>query len=178
MVAEALAGGLRAEGVEPSRCAVKTAEEENGVHLLCGTLQECCSQLGRYDLITMIDVIEHVTDPVGLLKEAVSLLNSEGALVVATPDISSLAARVLGRRWWHFRPAHVGYFAGSGLHCVGVVRARWHLPLAYVLVRLKNYLPVPASGALQRIAGSSWAAAKEITLSLGDSRVFFARRAS
>jgi 2-polyprenyl-3-methyl-5-hydroxy-6-metoxy-1,4-benzoquinol methylase len=75
LVAEARARGLKAEGVEPSRWCVETALAVNQVDLLCGTVQELRDRLGRYDLLTLIDVIEHTVDPAGLLREAAALLS-------------------------------------------------------------------------------------------------------
>jgi hypothetical protein len=56
----------------------------------------------------------------------------------------------MGRRWWHYRLAHVSYFdistlkqllAGVGLDVVAINRPGWYFPLNYLLTRLLNYLP-------------------------------------
>ncbi len=188
MVAEALALGLRAEGVEPSRWAVETASKKNDVRLFCGTLEECRDRLTLYDIVLLIDVVEHVTDPLRLIREAARYLSARGVLVLVTPDIASVAARLLGSRWWHCRPGHVGYFSRrsmnralqeSGLECLAVTGARWRFPLGYVLTRLERYAVLGSLRAgLRRAARSRWAAEREISLRLGDSKVFLARKPS
>jgi 2-polyprenyl-3-methyl-5-hydroxy-6-metoxy-1,4-benzoquinol methylase len=40
----------------------------------------------RFDIIVMADVIEHVEDPVGLLKKYASYLEEEGLMLVSTPN--------------------------------------------------------------------------------------------
>jgi 2-polyprenyl-3-methyl-5-hydroxy-6-metoxy-1,4-benzoquinol methylase len=64
----------------------------------------------RFDLITCVDIIEHVANPVEILKKCSSLLDKGGRLLIVTPDNASFAARLFGYRWWHYRIAHISYF--------------------------------------------------------------------
>jgi SAM-dependent methyltransferase len=108
LVAEAEQMGFRAEGVEPSRWLQRKAVER-GLRVHPGTFPNPnCA--GPFDVITLIDVIEHVTAPLCLLRAVRSALAPEGMVAVVTPDVRSIPARMLRWRWWHFRVAHVGYF--------------------------------------------------------------------
>jgi SAM-dependent methyltransferase len=98
-----------------------------------------------------IPVIEHVSNPIPLLRDCAAALTEDGIVVVVTPDVHSLAARLLGKRWWHFRVAHVGYFSASslaaaaraaGLHPVRALRAKWFFRVHYLAERVSRYLPV------------------------------------
>jgi len=53
------------------------------------------SQLGpgSFDLITAIEVIEHVESPIGFLRNIRSLLAPTGVAVLTTPNVESLPAR-------------------------------------------------------------------------------------
>jgi hypothetical protein len=51
----------------------------------------------------MWDVVEHVPDPHALLRRARELLAPGGLLVLETQDVRSPFARLLGRRWHHFK---------------------------------------------------------------------------
>ena len=42
---------------------------------------------GSFDCVTCLEVIEHVIDPLGLLKEAHRVLRPSGRLVITTPNI-------------------------------------------------------------------------------------------
>ena len=50
---------------------------------------------GPYDVVTLVDVIEHVSDPIELLVQARTVLASDGIGLVITPDVASVAARVM-----------------------------------------------------------------------------------
>ena len=52
-----------------------------------------------YDIISMLDFIEHVSDPLGYLSKAFELLKKGGVLVVTSPDSSSILARGFWRHW-------------------------------------------------------------------------------
>lgn len=186
LVAEARDQGLQAEGVEPSRWCVETAARTRDVHLHQGTLEDHADQLGRYDLVMLVDIVEHVDSPMTLLRGAMKVLAPGGRIVIVTPDVSSPLARMMGRRWWHYRLAHVGYFDKAstlhalklaGLRAVDVEYVGWRFPLAYLLERLQRYLPIPPfSTLLRKAATSSWAQQHEINLNLYDSRMFVAAR--
>ena len=60
--------------------------------------------------MTLVDVIEHVADPLALLRGARDYVAPGGLVLLVTPDVDSVAARLFGKRWWHLRLAHVGYF--------------------------------------------------------------------
>ncbi len=137
-------------------------------------------------MVTLIDVIEHVADPLDLLRQIEPALAPGGVLVVVTPDVSSLAARVFRKRWWHFRLAHVGFFnrrsferaaASAGLAPTRWLRARWFFPVRYLAQRMEEYLPV---GWLNRLAGRfaplRWCYDRVVPLNLHDSYVVFLRR--
>ena len=54
------------------------------------------SQLGvaRFDLITAIEVIEHMESPIGFLRNIGNMLIPGGVAVITTPNVESLPARL------------------------------------------------------------------------------------
>jgi SAM-dependent methyltransferase len=181
LVAEAAALGLEATGVEPSRSLVE-AGRRNGVQLLQGTWPHPELAGRAFDLIFLVDVIEHVCNPLGLLSGCERALAEEGIVVLVTPDVQSVAARLLGRRWWHFRLAHVGYFSGgsmriladrAGLQVARMFRAKWFFQVSYLADRVARYLPVGGLNRLARRAGPLRRLYNiEVPLNLHDSWVF------
>lgn len=99
------------EGLEPSEWAAKHARERYRLDVHAESLESTTRWApGTFDVVAMIDVIEHVTDPLGFLRRGAELLKPGGVLYLVTPDIGSLSAKVLRGSWWGLRPAHIYYF--------------------------------------------------------------------
>ena len=106
---EARRRGWRTQGVELSDWGVRRARHL-GLDVFQGVLEDVGFAPGSYDAVFMIDVLEHLADPVRTLAKVSQLLRPGGVLCLVTPDADSAAARVLGRRWWGMLPGHVVLF--------------------------------------------------------------------
>ena len=107
--------GWDVHGVEPSTPIRRVAVEALGADRIhAGPLaagDHPALQPGSFDLVTLWDVVEHLPDPVATLRTAASLLRPGGRLLVETQNVASLFARVLGRRWQHYKHAeHLWHF--------------------------------------------------------------------
>lgn len=107
--------GWTVYGVEPSAGIVAHAREQLGLDTIhVGTLHDAPYAAGTFDLVTLWDVVEHVPDPIALLRRARELLAPEGVLILETQDVDSPVARLLGRRWHHFKhDEHLYHFGRS-----------------------------------------------------------------
>jgi len=115
LLQEAQKLGWRASGVEPSTWAAEVAREEHGLDVFCGTLDDSPFEKEQFDFVTAVDVLEHVSDPRGLLEVIHAYLKPGGVLCVVTPDFDSLVSRLLKQNWWHVRQAHIYYFNRESL---------------------------------------------------------------
>jgi 2-polyprenyl-3-methyl-5-hydroxy-6-metoxy-1,4-benzoquinol methylase len=106
---EARRHGWRTQGVELSDWGVRRARHL-GLDVFQGTLEEAGFAPSSYDAVFMIDVLEHLADPVRTLAKVSQVLRPGGVLCLVTPDAASSAARLLGRRWWGMLPGHVVLF--------------------------------------------------------------------
>jgi len=140
--------GWYAVGVEPSKWAARVASEEHGLQVHCGTLDNCPFEKKSFDFITAVDVLEHVSDPRGLLEEFHNWLKPDGIACVVTPDFESLAARVLKQKWWHIRQAHQYYFSehtlarmieSTNYEAVKKKRYGWTFSVDYWASRFENF---------------------------------------
>jgi 2-polyprenyl-3-methyl-5-hydroxy-6-metoxy-1,4-benzoquinol methylase len=68
-----------------------------------------------FDIIHMNEVIEHVTEPMALLRWCRTKLKKEGRIVVQTGNIDSFVARLKGDNWDYIRPVHAIYFSSRTL---------------------------------------------------------------
>lgn len=107
--------GYEVAGVEPSRWARRYAEEQLKLPAVYPTLEEARFPDAHFDAVVLIDVIEHVADPAGLMREIARLTKPGGIAYLVTPDIESLSARLLRGQWWGLRPAHIFYFSRKTL---------------------------------------------------------------
>ncbi|HEC36377.1 MAG TPA: class I SAM-dependent methyltransferase, partial [Anaerolineae bacterium] len=102
--------GWEAWGVEPSHWAVEEARKR-GLRVIQGTTRTVDLPQDYFDVATMWDVIEHLTDPLGELRRIHRLLKPGGLLVVHTIDIGSPFARLMGSRWPWIMEMHLYYFS-------------------------------------------------------------------
>ncbi len=101
--------GFVVSGVELSEYAA-TCATQKGLSVIAGTLQDV-PRTEQFDTVTMLDVIEHVGDPRAECVRAHTLLAPGGVLIINAPDIGSLYARILGKRWHLIvPPEHLFYF--------------------------------------------------------------------
>lgn len=104
--------GFAARGVELSDYAAQVGRAK-GLDIMTGTLADID---GRFDALTMLDVIEHVPDPRTELMRAYALLNPGGVLIINTPDQGSFYAHLMGARWHLIvPPEHLYYFTRKNL---------------------------------------------------------------
>lgn len=170
--------GFDAEGVEPSDWLRMTAHK-HGCKINADVIPHP-EILGPYDIVTLIDVVEHVSEPFEMIQNAAKLLKAGGTIVIVTPDVKSLAARLMCWKWWHYRIAHVGYFSKGnieficsqlGLKIISVSRPNWVFSVAYIRDRLLKYLP-----SCLVLAEKPWMHNVTIKLNLRDSLMIIAKR--
>ena len=99
--------------------AEKIAQENGHVYHL--TTFEKLETNERFDVILMLNLIEHVTDPIGVLRKAKSLLKPGGRVWIKTPNFDSWDARLFKHRSWggFHTPRHFVLFTKDSLvkHC-------------------------------------------------------------
>lgn len=104
-----------------------------------------------YDAITAFDVIEHVLDPVGFLRDAIRRLRPGGHLVLTLPDTGANVRKLMGRRWYFYIPEeHLHYFnrqnlsqlvTREGLELTSVARTFKPLTYDYSLTQFAEFNP-------------------------------------
>lgn len=104
------ARGWRTEGIDISEYAAERGRKD-GLNIKAGTLERAELPRNTYDVVTMWDVIEHMSNPSADLLRVREMLRSNGLLAINTPDSGSLYAKILGSRWHLFvPPEHIWYF--------------------------------------------------------------------
>ncbi|MBV9992714.1 MAG: class I SAM-dependent methyltransferase [Alphaproteobacteria bacterium] len=153
----AQARGWQVKGIEPSRQASAHARSL-GVEVVEGFFNaQSAPTLGRFDVVHLNNVLEHIPDPIQLLTLARGLLEPDGLICVNVPNDFSplqLAARAAGATgdWWVAPPHHLNYFdfesLGRLLERLGfaVVERMTSFPMEAFVMMGENYVGDTALG--------------------------------
>lgn len=117
------------QGYEVDKCAIRFAERVFPLPKLSftyGDIQKGINDNGRYDYITMIDVIEHLKYDKQAVKNVKLLLNNHGTLIMSTPNRLSRYRKAV---------THVREYAPKEFESL--------LKTAFVSVELCNYKMEP-----------------------------------
>src|SRR6185295_7936392 len=91
--------GYDAVGLEPFSLGAPI--EAGRLQLIRQPLEQARRELGKFDVITMWHVLEHLSNPVEVLKTLREMLAPDGALVVSVPNFQSLQSALFRGTWFH-----------------------------------------------------------------------------
>jgi SAM-dependent methyltransferase len=127
-------------GVDPAATETLVKEGKGQFRLVKGTLDNL-EPGRRFPVVTLWDVIEHVENPVGLLKDVHSRLTPNGHVFLETGNFQSWERIDSGSSWWCYQVDHRWYFsphvmkrllAANGFTeiqvCADVLRPDWRRP--------------------------------------------------
>lgn len=77
--------GFDASGLELSPWVVEFAREAFGVPVLCGRVEDQEIPLESLDLIVLLDVLEHLPDPLDTMRHCMRLLKPDGLALIQVP---------------------------------------------------------------------------------------------
>ena len=101
-------------GIEPSASGARLARQRN-LDVSCATL-DTTMQPYDVDLISALDVIEHVVDPHSFVKSLKRHLRKNGVVLLLTGDADAYPSRIAGPQWSYLRwCGHISVFSQSGL---------------------------------------------------------------
>jgi SAM-dependent methyltransferase len=111
----ASARGWEVVGTEVSSRAVE-AMDGRGFDVRLGELADADLPPGAFDVVSLVEVVEHVPDPDSILEATRPLLRPGGVVYITTPHSRGASARLLGTRWSVVAPPeHLQIFSLRGL---------------------------------------------------------------
>jgi SAM-dependent methyltransferase len=149
--------GWQAVGVEPSRAAAAYARAR-GLEVVESFFGDALvGSLGRFDVVHLSDVLEHVPDPEAVLRRARRVLEPGGLVAVVVPNDYSAVQRALRDQhgfapWWVAPPHHINYFDFDSLAALlercgfAVVERTTTFPIDWFLLMGDDYVGKPAVG--------------------------------
>jgi 2-polyprenyl-3-methyl-5-hydroxy-6-metoxy-1,4-benzoquinol methylase len=108
--------GFDHEGLEISEFARRVAFDSYGFDTHPGVLEDHWEQWeGRFDAITLFDVIEHVPDAVDFLSKLAFCLAPGGVAGIKTPNIDCPEAEIFGPHYHSLKREHLLFFSAKSL---------------------------------------------------------------
>jgi 2-polyprenyl-3-methyl-5-hydroxy-6-metoxy-1,4-benzoquinol methylase len=105
----------------------------------------------KFDVITLFGVIEHVLEPLELIKRLKLLLKKDGYLFIQTPNSLSIISKVFGKSWPPISPIEqihifsdkylIKFLERQGFKSLKYINHCKHLPIEYVYANLSNFGP-------------------------------------
>ncbi len=136
--------GHNAIGIEPSKFLSKWARETYQLDIRTGILADHDIPKKSLDVVTLWDVIEHLSSPGTELDRIHGLLKDDGHLIINYPEYDCWQRRLMGWKWPFFLSVHLFYFTPDtasrllkkhGFEAVEIRTFYQTLPMGYVLER-------------------------------------------
>ena len=110
--------------------------KKEGINVIAGNLDEFAIN-EKFDVITLIQVIEHLPNPLKTIKNLSIALKDGGYLFIETPSIDSLDAKIFSKGYWdgYQIPRHLWLFNERSLRKMAL--------LANLRVIKVKYFPYP-----------------------------------
>ena len=104
--------GFEAMGCDLSKAICQMVRDKYGIAMHYGYVSEL-PDAPCFDIVVMNHVLEHVVDPVDLLRDIKRRIQPGGVVHLAVPNVSCWGARLPG--WTSYEPYHLLYFTPETL---------------------------------------------------------------
>ncbi len=150
--------GWTTVGIEPSKQAAQYSREELKLEIIEDFLSEkVIDILGKFDVVHLSTVLEHIPDPIGMLQLTNRLLNEEGIICISVPNdynpFQLAAVKEYGLQpWWVAPPHHINYFDCKSLEALltvsgfEIILSETTFPIDMFLLMGENYIGNDALG--------------------------------
>ncbi len=103
-----LPASVKKFGIEPSREAQQMLSGL-GIQLLGETIDSTTAPDARFDFIYLMDVAEHLPNPLADIQKLARWLKPGGKLIITTGDSDALPWRLSRLSYWYYLPQHLSF---------------------------------------------------------------------
>ncbi len=160
-----LSARFEAHGMDLNHWAViKSKEFSEAAFLQTASAQELPYQDGAFNVVIIKHIVEHLPDPAKAINELGRVIEEDGILILATPNLGSLLKPWKGKAWIGYQdPTHISLkepqewlrlIEGAGFEFVRVFSdGFWDVPYIRFVPRQIQKLFFGSLGGLQAISG-------------------------
>lgn len=106
--------GYQSTGIDLSEFAV-TQGKKLGRNIVLGDLSIIANSNEKFDIITLIEVIEHLPEPLQTVRQLRSLLRNHGIVVIQTANFLGCQAKKAKSDYHYYLPGHLYYYSTKNL---------------------------------------------------------------
>lgn len=115
---EAKKSGWKVTGIDSAKKPVEYARQKLKLNVIQKDFKEYKTHQ-RFDIVSLQQVIEHLSNPNDVLKKMRRLLRKDGIVCISTPNINSWLHKILKERFNYFiPPEHLIYYSPKTLRKV------------------------------------------------------------
>ena len=103
-------------GIEDSKYACEYIKKTfKDINIINGGYEKIEKFNIKFDIIMFYHVIEHLKNPPDAIQKILKFLKKNGILIVGTPNVESFTAKIFGKNYRHFIPAHICLYGEKSL---------------------------------------------------------------
>lgn len=111
--------GWKTTGIDISPVAVNYLREHYNLNVQLANSRQLPFAANSFDIVYLSHTLEHIHDPVVVLKEICRVLKPGGQVLITTPNIGSLGRKLFGIKWAAYEPPlHVIIYETKSLTCL------------------------------------------------------------
>lgn len=112
----AIEAGWEGMGIDVSEAASEFARSNYGIEVITGDLREIGLPPSSFDVVTLWEVLEHMSSPTRCLAEINRILVADGVLAISVPNAESFQARMQREEFVQWKPSyHIYHFSPETL---------------------------------------------------------------
>jgi 2-polyprenyl-3-methyl-5-hydroxy-6-metoxy-1,4-benzoquinol methylase len=156
--------GWECHGTELTEVTARRAAAVPGLRIRAGALTSDAFEPGRFDVVSLWHVLEHLPDPDRTLRDCARWMSAGGLLLLAVPNLDSWQARAFRGAWFHLDPPfHLHHFAprslaralaGAGFDVLETRHLSWQYNPYGVIQSLLNALGFPRDELYEVLKGN------------------------
>ena len=106
--------GFNVFGIEPSEVRGRFCRDTYGIEVFCGHIEDYKTER-KFDVIIMRHLLEHIGEPLDVLKRVKAWLKQDGILLIVIPNINSIGRFIFKENWEWVLPWHLHFYTPQTL---------------------------------------------------------------